>query len=186
MKRGRKIVIGALVCAPTFFGICLPVLAQPGQSARMADYVSPSLLSADAQPRVAPAVGAGTWNSDDRDIIATHSRASTAGDRWEAFEREYGIHQKNPSWFLSMLQSAKYELDKLSFGAKETARRLEFTYDIGSPTSASGTSAKPQYSLPLFGRFGHAQLKTVLTEHDRQTGTAFVGLKLSIPFGEDD
>ena len=121
-----------------------------------------------------------------RDIVATPPRKPTDGDRWEAFEREYGIHHKNPSWFLSMLQSAKYGLDKLTFGAKETAKRLEFTYDIGSPTGPSGTTSKPQYSLPLFGAFGHAQLKTVLTEHDPQTATPFVGLKLSVPFGENE
>lgn len=152
----------------------------------MADYVSPSLLSSDPQPQTVSDMGAGAGSPQTREVVATRPRKLTADDRWEAFEREYGIRQKNPSWFLSMLQSAKYGLDKLTFGAKETARQLQFTYDIGSPTGSSGSNAKPQYSLPLFGEFSHAQLKSVLTEHDSQTGTAFVGLKLSVPFGDNE
>jgi hypothetical protein len=186
MKRGRKILIGALVWLPAIFGARLPVLARQSESALLADYVSPSLLLSDAQSQTPVAAGAVTSKPSDREIVATPSTASTAGDRWAEFEREYGIHRKNPLWFLSMLQSAKYRLDQLSFGAKETAKHLEFTYDIGSPTGPGGTSAKPQYSLPLFGAFGRPQLKSVLTEHDPQTGTPFVGLKLSIPFGENE
>ena len=152
---------------------------------RTVDYVSPSLLSSDPKPQILASADSGTWNSYNRDVVATPAKPSTDGDRWEAFENEYGIRQKNPSWFLSMLQSAKYGLDKLTFGAKETAKRLEFTYDFGSPSGPSGISSKAQYSVPLFGGFGHPQLKSVLTEHDPQTGTPFAGLKLCIPFGEE-
>jgi hypothetical protein len=183
MNRGRKILIGALVCLLASFGACLNVVARQQPSVRVVDYVSPSLVSSDPKPQVVPIA---QTKPNERDIVATPPRKSTEGDRWEAFEREYGVHQKNPSWFLSMLQSAKYGLDKLTFGAKETARRMEFTYDIGSADGPSGRSSKPQYSLPLFGAFGHAQLKTVLTEHDPQTATPFVGLKFSVPFGENE
>jgi hypothetical protein len=186
MKRGRRILIGALICLQAFFGVRLSAFAQQTQSGRIADCVSPSLLSSGAKPQTVADAGAGTRKSPEREIVATPSSSSTAGDRWVEFEREYGVHQKSSSWFLSMLQSAKYGIDKITFGAKETAKRLEFTYDIGSPSGPGGTTSKPQYSLPLFGAFGQPQLKTVLTEHDPQTGTPFVGLKLSIPFGEND
>jgi hypothetical protein len=174
-----------VVAVPAFFGVRPAVSAQQEQTVRAVDYVSPSLLSSDPKPQVVPGEGAGTGNPHNQDVVATRSKTSTEGDRWEAFESEYGIHQKSPSWFLSMLQSAKYGIDRLAFGAKETAKRLEFTYDIGSATGPNGTTPKPQYTLPLFGAFGQPQLKTVLTEHDPQTGSPFVGLKLSIPFGEN-
>jgi hypothetical protein len=186
MKRGWKILFGALVVVPALFGVRSAVSAQQGQSGRAVDYVSPSLLASDTKPQVVPDAGAGTWNPNNRDLVATRPQKPTEGDRWEAFESEYGIHQRNPSRFLSMLQSAKYGIDRLAFGAKETAKRLEFTYDIGSPTGPNGTTPKPQYTLPLFGAFGHPQVKTVLTEHDPQTGSPFVGLKLAIPFGENE
>jgi hypothetical protein len=47
----------------------------------------------------------------------------------------------------------------------------------------SGRVSATQYSLPLFGRFDRAQFKSEVTIHDPQTGTAFIGLKLAIPFG---
>jgi hypothetical protein len=119
-------------------------------------------------------------------LVSLPRRAETPEERRLDFEREYGIQQRNPSKFLSMLQSAKYGLDELSFTAKETANQLQFTYDFGTPTGPDGMTRKPQYSVPVFGAFGHPQLKTVLTEHDPQTGTPFVGLKLSIPFGGTD
>jgi hypothetical protein len=184
MKRGFKILFGAVVVATAFFGVRPAVSAQQDQPIRTVDYVSPSLLSSDPKPQVVPDAAAGTENPHNRDIVATPSHKQTDGDRWEAFESEYGIHQKNPSWFLGMLQSAKYGIDRLAFGAKETAKRMEFTYDIGSASGPSGDTPKPQYTLPLFGAFGHAQVRTVLTEHDPQTGTPFVGVKLSVPFGE--
>jgi hypothetical protein len=186
MNRGWKILFGALVVVPAFFGVRSAVSAQQEQSVRTVDYVSPSLLSSDAKPQVVPDARAGTWNPNNQDVVATRSKPSTEGDRWEAFESEYGIHHRSPSRILSMLQSAKYGIDRLAFGAKETAKRLEFTYDIGSAAGPNGTTPKPQYTLPVFGAFGHAQVKTVLTEHDPQTGSPFVGLKLSIPFGENE
>ena len=185
MKRGCKILLGAVVVVPAFLGVRPAVSAQQEQSVRAVDYVSPSLLSSDPKPQVVTD-RVDARNPNNRDIVATRSKTSTEGDRWEAFESEYGIHQRSPSRFLSILQSAKYGIDRLAFGAKETAKRLEFTYDIGSPSGPSGTSAKQQYSVPLFGAFGRPQLKSVLTEHDPQTGTPFVGLKLSIPFGENE
>jgi hypothetical protein len=36
----------------------------------------------------------------------------------------------------------------------------------------------------VFGGFGHAQFKSEVTIHDPQTGEAFIGLKLAVPFGQ--
>jgi hypothetical protein len=85
-----------------------------------------------------------------------------------------------------MLQAAKYGLDRMTFTAQETTKRLEFTYNIADePSTDTGSqAATPQYSLPMFGRFGQAQLKSDVTIHDPQTGEAFIGVKLVIPFGQ--
>jgi len=174
-SRSCTLLFGGLLVLTT----SAPVFAQH-LPARTIDYVSPSLLS---ESDVRPVPDANIWKLRDRDIVATQSKKSTAGDRWEAFEREYGIREPRPSWFLRTLQSAKYQLDRLSFGAKETAKHLEFTYELGSSTGPGGTTAKPQYTVPVFGAFGHPQIRTVLTEHDPQTATPFVGVKLSVPFG---
>jgi hypothetical protein len=84
-----------------------------------------------------------------------------------------------------MFQAAKYGLDTMCFAAQETARKLEFRYDFWeeSPSSFGSGMTQPEYSLPMFGRFGHAQLKSEVTVHDAQTGEAFIGLKLTVPFG---
>ncbi|HUI07677.1 MAG TPA: hypothetical protein VL486_11810 [Verrucomicrobiae bacterium] len=148
------------------------------------DYVPSSALPPTRLPQANLAEGARSGRDE---VVATPpTKPPTPEERRLEFEREYGIRHRSHLWFLSMLQSAKYGLDKMSFTAKETARRLEFTYDFGSPEGPGGMTQKPHYSVPLFGAFGHPQLKSVLTEHDPQTGTLFVGLKLTIPFGQGD
>ena len=109
----------------------------------------------------------------------------TSADRWVKFENEYGTYKESPSRVRRMLQATKYGIDTVTFTAQEAAKRLEFRYTFGerSQTSPGSITAKPEYSLPLFGSFGHAQLKSIVAQHDPQTGTAFVGLKLSILFG---
>ena len=93
---------------------------------------------------------------------------STYFSRWVAFDAEYGIHEPSRFFVGRMLQNAKHGLDQMSFEAQETARRLEFTYEVGRPSLAS---------------FGPAQLKSEVTVHDPQTGAAAIYLKLVIPFG---
>ena len=185
VTRERLAVFAVAASLSGLFGSTLCATARETQPERLVEYVPPSLLSRPATPTVRKPPD--EMRALDEGIVAAPPiRPQTSGDRWLEFEREYGIQHRSHSRFLSMLQSAKYGLDKMSFAAKETARRLEFTYDIGSPTGPAGETPKPQYSLPLFGTFGHPQVKSVLTEHDPQTGSPFVGLKLSIPFGESE
>jgi hypothetical protein len=110
---------------------------------------------------------------------------TSAGDRWVKFEQEYGIQEESGSALGRMIQNAKYGLDTMCFTALEGAKELEFTHDFGEDSeSAFGTGgAQPDYSVPMVGRLGHAQLKSEVTVHDPDTGEAFVGLKLTIPFG---
>ena len=160
--------------------------AADGQPERLAEFVSPSFLAA-VNAADLPASGKLSTSGNvsiAETIVAIPQR--TDADRWSDFEDEYGVHQRNPAWVLSLIQSAKFGLDKLTFQAKETARKLEFSYELGGPKPSGPRSVveRPAYSLPLFGKFGHPQLKSVLTEHDPETATAFVGLKMYTPFGK--
>ena len=122
------------------------------------------------------------WWDDD---ILMKPVATSSGDRWARFEQEYGIKQESASALGRMIQSAKYGLDTMCFNAQEAAKELEFTHDFGEDSvSDLGTgAAQPDYSVPMVGQLGHAQLQSEVTVHDPQTGEAFVGLKLAIPFG---
>jgi hypothetical protein len=121
---------------------------------------------------------------DSYDTVAQPPETYPYADRWLKFEKEYGIQQESPDWISRMIQSAQYRLDTLAFTAQETARRLEFTYDLGEkPPDSPDVEPVRQYAVPLFGNFGHAQIHSVVSQHDPQTGAPFVGVKLSIPFG---
>ena len=117
------------------------------------------------------------------DDVLTLPASTSAGDRWEKFEQEYGIKQESGSAFGRMIQNAKYELDTMCFTAMEGAKELEFTHDFGEDSDRGTGTAQPDYSVPMVGRLGHAQLESEVTVHDPDTGEAFVGLKLAIPFG---
>jgi hypothetical protein len=119
------------------------------------------------------------WGEDSQLKIGTPS------DRLVNFEQEYGMSLENGSTFGRVLQAAKYGLDKMCFTMQEATKKLEFKYDTSQARSGvwGGDAGEPQYNLPVFGRFSHAQMQTVVTVHDPQTGQAFFGVKLSIPFG---
>jgi hypothetical protein len=172
-RSSRAVLLGAVAGPVVCFGLSLSVLAQATPYIRLVDYVSPSLLSSlqALRPMIptntALTVETNAW--DMGDLIKPTT--TTSADRWIIFE---------------MLQAAKYGLDRMTFTAQETTKRLEFTYNIADePSTDTGSqAATPQYSLPMFGRFGQAQLKSDVTIHDPQTGEAFIGVKLVIPFGQ--
>ena len=148
---------------------------------RMAEYVSSSYLESASLAGIPSNKSTGERMSET--VVAT-PKANTDADRWMKFEREFGIQTREPTWILGAIQNAKFELDKLTFNAKETARKLEFSYDLGRSTGPRGVPERATYSLPLFGNFGQPQLKSVITEHDPIVSKAFVGLQLRIPFGQ--
>jgi hypothetical protein len=177
--------MGSVVC---FAVVPSCTLAQSMPNTRLVDYVSLSSLSQSrtTHPMVptntSPVAEAKTQQLGNLIKPTT----TTPIDRWMSFENEYGIQEASPSAIGRIFQAAKYGLDRMSFTAQETAKRCEFTYDLGDePANDSGShTIAPQYSLPVFGKFGHAQFKSEVTIHDPQTGQAFIGLKLAIPFGQ--
>jgi hypothetical protein len=188
--RSLAVLVATASCSAQYLGQTSCAQEQKEQPVRIVDYVAPSLLSPRAVsplPAKAKIIVASETREPLWEALITPRSPQTSGDRWLQFDREYGIQRRRPSWMGRALQSAKYGLDTMTFTAQEAAKKLEFTYKFGEDSLASpdNVTVSPSYSLPLFGQFGHPQLKSVLSQYDSQTGTPFVGLKLSIPFGSD-
>jgi len=139
--------------------------------------------TATVQPNDVGIAALDTGLLDDHELRLLTPPTTSAGDRWAKFEQEYGIKQESGSAFGRMIQNAKYGLDTMCFTAMEGAKELEFTHDFGEESDRGTGVAQPDYSVPMVGRLGQAQLESEVTVHDPNTGEAFVGLKLAIPFG---
>ncbi|MGD1020209.1 MAG: hypothetical protein ABSA12_12930 [Verrucomicrobiia bacterium] len=180
-------LVGVLAAGVLYLGPVPRTFAQAGQPNRLVEYVSPTRLSPDAAPNSptqtnvgdSASITAPSWG----DILKPGTK--TSSDRLVSFEQQYGMGEGSGSTLGRVLQAAKYGLDKTCFTVQEAAKKLEFKYDTSEATSGvlGGDAGEPQYSLPVFGRFSHAQLQTEVTVHDPQTGQAFIGVKLAIPFG---
>ncbi len=180
-------MVGILAAGVLYLGLVPRPFAQAGQPNRLVEYVSTARLSPDVTPDSSTQTNIGdsasitapSWG----DILKPGTK--TSGDRLVSFEQEYGMGEESGSTLGKVLQAAKYGLDKMCFTVQEAAKKLEFKYDTSEATSGvlGGDAGEPQYSLPVFGRFSHAQVQTEVTVHDPQTGQAFIGVKLAIPFG---
>ena len=179
-------MVAVLAAGVTCLGMIPRTFAQAVHADRLVDYVSPLRLSLDATTNSPAqtnfdfaAVSALSWG----EILKPSTGGS--GDRLVNFEQEYGMGLDGGSTFGRVLQAAKYGLDKMCFTMQEAAKKLEFKYDTAEAASGvlGGDAGEPQYHLPVFGRFSHAQVQTVVTVHDPQTGQTFLGVKLTIPFG---
>ena len=180
-------MVGVLAAGVVYLGLASRTFAQAAQTNRLVEYVSPIRLSPDATADSSVQTNIGDFGSITApswgDILKPNT--GTSGDRLVSFEQEYGMGEESASTFGKALQAAKYGLDKMCFTVQEAAKKLEFKYDTSEATSGvlGGDAGEPQYSLPVFGRFSHAQLQTVVTVHDPHTGQAFLGVKLRVPFG---
>jgi hypothetical protein len=187
-RSSRAVLQGAATGVVVCLGLLSGARGQSTPNTLLVDYVSPSLLSSSQTPsrtvstNTTPVAEAKTT----RQCSLIKPAATTSEDRWSVFEKEYGIQEASPSAIGRICQAAKYGLDRATFTAQETAKRCEFTYDLGSESTLDPANRPiaPQYGLPIFGRFGRAQFKSEVTIHDPQTGQAFIGLKLAIPFGQ--
>lgn len=181
-------LVGVLAAGVVYLGLISRTFAQAAQTNPLVEYVSPSRPPSDATPNSTTQTNIGDSGSITApswgDVLKPNIRTSSS-DRLVSFEQEYGMGEESSSTFRKMLQAAKYGLDKMCFTVQEAAKKLEFTYDTSEASSGvlGGDAGEPQYSLPVFGRFSHAQLQTQVTVHDPQTGQAFIGVKLAIPFG---
>src|SRR5437016_2632422 len=151
-RSSRAVLWGAVAGSVVCFGPNPCARAQSVQNTRVVSYGTPSR---QPQPTIETnAVSLREARGRDLSDHIIKPTAMTSADRWIKFEREYGIEQESPSPIGRMFQVAKYGLDRMSFTAQETAKRCEFTHDLGEePAYDPGCgSAAPQNSLPMFGR----------------------------------
>jgi hypothetical protein len=182
MKRSVAIV---LVCG---LALARPavVVAAEAQRPLLVEYVSPSLLSEPAEPT--PAAVARPEAEEFFSRRLGQRGELTAGERWEKFEAEFGIQQRESSLLRASVQSAKYQLDRAVFAMQEIVdtveSALEFDYPIGrwAASDAGRGGGQPRSSNPLQDALLNARLQSDI-DLSVPTGRAFVGVKLVLPVG---
>jgi hypothetical protein len=134
--------------------------------------------------------GAAATNSD----TGTHKAQAlrnqpTSGDRWEKFETDFAVSDKDPSLVKGSLESAKYELDRTLFGMQEFVQNVQqaISFDrelrtLGRdvcPVSHSGSASIP---MSLWDSVEQARFKSDF-DVNLIGGRAYLGVRLVLPIG---
>jgi len=114
----------------------------------------------------------------------------TSGDRWETFETEFGIGQRDPSLIKASMENAKYELDRTLFGMQEIVHDVQdaCTFDrelrgLGHSPSSTKHHGESSVPIPYWDTMERARLQSDI-DLNMAAGRAFIGLRLSLPLGE--
>jgi hypothetical protein len=113
-------------------------------------------------------------------------RKNTSADRWEKFEAEFGITEKEPSLVLGTMQTAKYNLDTILFTVDDFAQNvsdtLQLEYDAGKfrRVSTLGERSGRESPRSLVAAVDNARLGLDLNING---GKPYVGVKLVVPLG---
>jgi hypothetical protein len=184
---------GVTACLAGLF-VVTAACAQEAKRELLVDHVFPSVLAAPAATTnsvaAMDAVKAMSGEEATR-FMEQPPRQLTQGERWEKFEAEFGMAEKNPAFIKGSIESAKYRLDKTVFEANEFVQNLEnaFSFDYGlraangaggTNTSARGASASP---IPLWDAVENARFKSDI-DLNIPGGRAFVGVRLVLPIGD--
>jgi hypothetical protein len=153
-----------------------------GADERLVDYVAPWLL--EGTNEVPLRLSVRLTNSE---VAVIAPRRLTEADRWERFEAEFGIKQREPSAVLGSIQTAKYHLDKTAFVLQETINKIEesweFDYglrDLGLPVSPP----KPYRPSAKYGLMDSLEGARLKSEVDLKLARdSFIGVKLELPIG---
>jgi len=133
-------------------------------------------------------------------LIATNSAAAiskvemrskdlTSGERWEKFETEFGVPQKDPSLVKGSMETAKYQLDRTCFEMQEVVHYIQDNVifdcelrNIGQAPSSSDRCKFSEVPIPLWGTMQQARVKSDI-DLNTASGHAFVGVQLILPIG---
>jgi hypothetical protein len=124
-------------------------------------------------------------------VSKVHSshRPSTSGERWEKFEAEFGISQKDPSFIRASMETAKYQLDHTLFGMQEFINDVEtaVSFDcelrtLGRQPSSARHSAVSSVPIPWWDTMEKARFQSDI-DVNMAGGRAFVGVRLMLPIG---
>jgi hypothetical protein len=106
-------------------------------------------------------------------------RIPSPGDqRRQKFEEEFGVHQQTDSPVVQAVLGAQSRIDDVLFTLQEASVH---EYPLGTGT---GSTEVIDSDNPLLVVLCDAKVKTVISTHDNQTGSRFVGVKLVIPVGD--
>jgi len=159
----------------------------------LVEHVPSSFLAASAAPtnfiasiEAAPAID----GEEPALLMKRPPQRLTEGERWEQFEAEFGLKEKNPSLFKGSLESAKYRVDKTTFALNEFVQNVEnaFSFDYGLRPAAGreGTNttsrAAANSPIPLWDAVQNARFKSDI-DLNVPGGRAFVGVRLVLPIG---
>jgi hypothetical protein len=165
-------------------GLALSGTVQGQQPQLLVDYVPPSLLQTNSDSAASPLPKPLSADSTNRTIASAPTR-HTSVERWEKFEAEFGIKEKDPSVVKSSIESAKYKLDETVFAAKEFVE--SFRYDAYLKDLMTGSSStapsRRYYSDPILDCLENAQIESGV-DWDAHAGRAFVGVRFVLPFGD--
>jgi hypothetical protein len=121
--------------------------------------------------------------------VQMRSKDLTAGERWEKFECEFGIPQKDPSLMKGSMETAKYQLDRTCFEMQEVVHYIQDNVffdcglrNIGQTSSSSDRCTFWQVPIPLWETLQQARLKSDI-DLNLASGHAFVGVQLVLPIG---
>ncbi len=104
---------------------------------------------------------------------------SPSDQRRQKFEEEYGVHQQTDSPVVETVLGAQSQIDDVLFNLQEASVH---EYPLGG--TGSGNTEAIDSDNPLLFVLRDAKVKTVISTHDSQTGSRFVGVKLVIPVGD--
>jgi hypothetical protein len=121
--------------------------------------------------------------------VQMSSKNLTAGQRWEKFEGEFGIPQKDSSLVKGSMETAKYQLDRTVFEMQEVVHYIQDNVffdcelrNIGQTPSASDHCTFWQVPIPLWETLQQARFKSDI-DLNMASGHAFVGVQLVLPIG---
>lgn len=199
MKASRQLVeiSNTVVTAVALTALCTSLTRdgaaqQPGQPRLLVEYVDPALLQTNVAPR-APNSKQTAATTPSREssvrwqfVAVPLAGRKTTSDRLQKFETDFGSDRHEPTLVLGSIQATKYQLDKTTFALQEFTKSLEFDYQLRDMWMENPTNSPPRrsYSDPISDALEHSRLRTVVNMTDPNTGGAFVGMKLQVPFGD--
>ena len=189
--------IGQTNCRWLSIATCLAALlagraahAQEAKRPLLAEHVPLSVLVEPPASTNSVAAGGITGSVDGEAATAGMTkpkRELTQGERWEKFEAEFGIHEKDPSLIKGSIESAKYRLDRTVFALNEFVQNVEdalsFDYGLRSLATNESTRAASASPIPLWDAIENARFKSDINL-DMPGGRAFVGVRLVLPIGD--
>lgn len=177
-------------------GLLVATVACPQEAKRelLVEHVPPSLLTAPpaSTNSVVSLEAARAIDGEEAARFMNQPRHQlTQGERWEKFEAEFGLVERNPSLIKGSLESAKYRLDKTVFQVNELVQNVEnalsFDYGLRPADGSNGanrfTRSTPTSPIPLWNMVENARLKSDI-DLNVPRARAFVGVRLVLPIGD--